>query len=238
MHRCVGFKFNITLDSKPLKFRGKLEIYAATQIPAFSPNPLAVISLTGTESVELDTGVLNSISDTLWPKTSIEADSTYRFNVVLLGDSEVAIAKGLGYRKSKGDVIPANKDQKQSGSLIGIYAPLIELVSYQGSMDNSRLSEILQYHLFIFGTGFDAKGIRDPKTSDPAIFNFAKIPKGLNECYLISIPDKEKTQGSGKDSASLFSLEKPLETGIDTLLKGSIFGLIELPDSLKIIPGK
>ncbi len=100
-------------------------------------------------------------------------------------------------------------------------------MDYTCKTDTNRLafSSIAVYHLFIYGTGFTAKG-------DGGVFTLSKLPKGQHDAYLIVLPGKEHPT-SGRDSTSIFSLIGGMNTARDSIYRGPAIDFVELPDSLK-----
>jgi hypothetical protein len=232
----VGMTFVLTKDSIPISITGRIEVYAATQIPVpgFSPSPLYSAPISNAKEIRLDAVELKSVPDSLWAKTSIEADSIYRFNVVLTGDSIISVLKEFRLNKSRGYFIPREVDQANAviSNRLKIHAPAVSLIPYRGVISNERISMVWDYYMFIYGTGFFTKGIGESQEDGVTVFTFEKVPKGVNDCFLILLPGPNHP-ASGIDSTSIFSLAKPFNTEIDTLILGPEQQIIELPDSLK-----
>jgi hypothetical protein len=234
----VGLTFHMEKDSKAIAFTGTLEIYEADQIPVegYRPNPLLRIQLENSDSMRLDTSAITTIPHALWwdslAEDSADAiDTLLEFNVVLKGDSLGAILKGFGFdtRSRRFISLMGTDGADSSGS---VHVGLSKLVDYTGRIPPERINETKNYYLFIFGTGYEAKGIGDATKGDSLLFTLSKLPEGQHDASLISFP-KEDGPLAGIDSTDVYSLESPLHTDSDALQRGTLDRRVELPDSLK-----
>jgi hypothetical protein len=236
----VGLTFHIEKDSKPIAFTGTLEIYEADQIPveSYRPNPLLRMRLDNTDSIRLDTSVITAIPNTLWwdslTEDSADAlDTLLKFNVVLKGDSLGAILKGFGFdthsRRFTPSLEAGSADRRGS-----VHVGLSKLVDYTGWLPPDRINAHQDYYLFIYGTGYGAKGIGDAIKGESLQFTFPKLPEGQHDAFLTCFPRKGDGPMSGLDSTDVFALEAPLRTESDALQRGEHEGRVELPDSLKL----
>jgi hypothetical protein len=229
----TGIKVVFKRESVPVSLNGTVDIYAADQIPVegYSPDPLLRISLNKSQSIEIGSESIDSIEDSLWPVKSVEGDSIKKFNVVVTGDSLGLILEGYGFRKRKGgtgfDFFKNGNVLASGGATIQVAADLVPLTDYVCKTDTNRLafSSIAVYHLFIYGTGYKAKG-------EAGVFKLSKLPIGQHNAHLIKLPGRDHLT-SGQDSASVFNLIGGLNTANDSIYRGSEHDRVELPDSLK-----
>lgn len=226
-----GIRIAFRKDSIPVALNGKIEIFASDQIPVsgYSPNPLISIVLIGDSIVEIENQWIESIPDSLWPTESIEGDSIRRINAVISSDSLGSILKGITFQKSKVGFrfFKSNTPLTQVGFYSELPADLNRLTDYITKTDTNRLSfsSLAVYHLFIYGTGFTAKG-------EGGVFKIPRLPLGQHEAFLISLPGREH-QTSGRDSTSIFTLIGGINTSVDSIYRGPEHAIVELPDSLK-----
>lgn len=222
----LGFK----QDGSAMAITGRVDVYAATQVPVpgYSPLPLTSVPVTDGKSATLTAAALAAIQDSLWPKTSIEGDSIYRFNLVVTGAAQGAILSGFGYRKGKGEFTVRSEDAGavRSGDAVSVAAALTALTDAHYVIDSTTISPNKQPFLFLYGTGFAAKG-------QSGKFTFQNLPKGEYLSYLVAIPAKEAIV-SAEDSLIVYSTKGAATSGSDILLSvGSPQGMIPLPDSLR-----
>lgn len=249
----VGLTIHIEKDSKPIAFTGTLEIYEANQIPVvgYRPDPLLRMQLENVDSVHLDTSTITTIPASLWLDTlyqdSIWSDSAWadslgrdtadahdtllEFNVVLRGDSLGTILKGYGFDTRSRRFVSASGTGKVD-NMGSVHAGLSRLVDYIGRLPPDRISIYRDYYLFILGTGYTAKAVGDAGKGDSLLVTLPGLPEGQHDGFLISFPRTDH-QGSGIMITDIFSLESPLSTDADALQMGSLYRIVELPDSLK-----
>jgi hypothetical protein len=224
-----GIRLVFKKDSLPVSLNGKVEIFAMTQIPVhgFSPNPLLIYRLENASSIEIEGKSIESIPDSLWPAGSLEGDSIWKFNAVISGDSEGSVVKGMAFKKAmngSGFARPGLFSEFDSHTEASV--TLSGLLNYVGKMDTNRLSFYRDHYIFIYGTGFSAK-------EEHGLFKFTGLPVGYHEAFLLPLPGSKDGQASGEDSAAVYTLNSVLSTEIDSLYRGTLFEMVELPDSLK-----
>ncbi len=210
---------------------GRVDVYAATQVPVpgYSPLPLTSVAVTDEKSAILTAKDLGAIQDSLWPKTSLEGDSLYHFNLVVSGAAQGAILTGFSYRKGKGEftIRPEDAATPRAGDAVSVTAALTELADASYVIDSSTLSQTKQSYLFLFGTGFSALG-------QGGKFTFKNRPKGEYSNYLVAIPSKDAVLQSGENFLFVYNTTGAIPSGADILLSvGSNQGMIPLPDSLR-----
>jgi hypothetical protein len=219
-------------DGAPKALTGTVDIYASTQVPVpgFQPEPLRSYVVDGESELVAKAEDFSSIPDSLWPRSSREGDSLYRFNVVVKGITEGAVIKGLGFRPGKTTfAIPEGlqKDPKLK-SAVGVHAKITQLVAYTVMMDKGALTEFMDHYLFVAGTGFVAK-------NDNALFLFPALPKGSYEPSYLAVWQKgHGNQGGSDDSTGVYNLSSSFDTEKqDTLAIGSTRERIYLPSEFR-----
>lgn len=215
-------------SGKPVAVTGALQVYAATQIPVpgLSPNPLVSVDVPGSTSALLDAGDFAALSDSLWPTGSVD-NGTYKFNVVVAGQSQGAILRGFTYRKTQGDFVPRAEDGVEGGSTATIKGTLAPLVDVACAVDTVFFSSMDNY-LFIFGTGFAAKG-------SSSSFIFKAIPNASHEVFLISVPRKGDPFSTVQDSLTVYGVSDGIVPGnANHLQVDTARTRFPTPDSLKI----
>jgi hypothetical protein len=250
----VGLTFHFEKDAKPVAFTGTLEIYEADQIPlqGYRPKPLLRMNLENVDSVRLDTSAITGIpyklwwdtlyndsvwSDSLWKDslardTADAHDTLLEFNVVLKGDSLGVILKGFGFDTRSRRFVPSpGTDALESGG--SVHAKLSKLVDYIGRLPPHLISINQNYYLFIYGTGYAAKGMGDAAKGDSLLFTLSKLPEGKHEAFLVPFYEHDHP-GSSTTITTVFALESPLRTDSDALQRGEPYRVLELPDSLKV----
>jgi len=212
----------------PITLSGRVEVFAASQIPVpgFSTEPLIRMNVAGGARVTLNAEAFLALGDSLWPESSLEGDSVRSFNVVATGDSQGAVIAGLRFAKKTGGFLLRPEDglpkDGEAAKVIGAVRPLVEI---RGRMDAGDLQPGTESFLFVYGTGFYAKG-------DAGRFVFPRMPSGEYETFLISY-DKGNFP-SGSESMDVFRLSGPIGPGDEALLGLSgIQERIPIPDSLK-----
>lgn len=235
----VGLTFHIEKDSKPVSFTGTLEIYETDQIPVdgYRPNPLLQMHLESVDSVRLDTSAIMGIPHALWwdslAEDSADAfDTQLEFNVVFKGDSLGAILKGFRFDSNSRRFIPSI-GINGADSEGNVHAGLSRLVDYIGRLPPDLLNAHMDYYLFIYGTGYGAKGIGDARNGESLLFTIPKLPVGQHDAFLIPFPWESWHTDPAPDSTVVFALESPLRTDSDSLQRGVFDRFVELPDSLK-----
>ena len=224
-------KIGFTQDGAATAITGTMDVYASTQIPVpgFSPNPILSIPVTSAKDATVSAQALAAMADSLWPSTSIEGDTLYHFNLVVSGATQGTILKSFGLRKGKKDFVPRVEDAgaKKVGDGLEIGAALTALVEVKAVIDSTALSPTRDDYLFLYGTGYTAKGISGQ-------FKFVGLPKGDYETYLLSLPRKDGN-ASGEDTLYVYGLKSQVHTDSDNLLTvGTVTGSVPLPESLKI----
>jgi hypothetical protein len=224
-----GIRLVFKKDSTLVSLNGTLEVFASNQIPVpgYSPDPLLKFNLVEAKNIEIEAGSIESIPDSLWPARSIEGDSIRRFNVVISSDSLGLVLKEISLIKSKdglnfaasGKVLPNIELHSE------MIVDLVRLTEYVGKTDTNRLSLGHDYYLFIYGTGYVSKG-------DHGIFKLSRLPMGQHNAFFFLLP-KGESPTAGMDSTAIFSLNGGLDTKVDSLYRGPVYEMVELPDSLK-----
>jgi hypothetical protein len=216
-------------DAGTAPITGNLSVYASTQIPVegYAPQPLLTVDVTGASQATLKASAFATLADSLWPRSS-RNDSECFFNVVVTGANSGAVLKGFAWRKADTSFGLRAEDEKVKAGVTRatVKSVLAPLVAFQGTVDTSNFSRLLDYHLFIYGTAYKAK-------VEHGVYMMPKVPKDKFDGFLISLPKKED-QISGADSASVFSLTSQLQEGSLNLTKGAVHERVLLPDSLRI----
>lgn len=220
-----------TDDGGSLPLTGRMEVFASTQIPVpgFSHGPLISKSLSDQTHMNLSAADFQALQDSLWPKSSIEGESTFRFNVVVTGDSLGAVLKGLGFEKKSGTFSLRAEDSmtvrnENTAVVRGVVAPLVEI---RARMDKESLHPEKNHFLFVYGTSFYALG-------DTGLFVFPKLPLGEYEGFMLSI-GKDIVSIGDADSIFIYNTTAPIASGKEMHLdRGSIQDSIPIPDSLKV----
>lgn len=215
-------------ESGPISLSGRVEVYAATQIPVpgFSPEPLIRLEVSGEARAYLDAEAFLSLGDSLWPKSSVEGDSAWLFNVVVTGDGQGAVIRGLRFAEKRGGFVLRPEDvaplEGKAALVEGALKPLVEI---RGRMDAGLLNPQMESFLFVYGTGFCAR-------SDSGRFVFPRMPSGEHEAFLISYGDTRVPHGS--DVLEVHRLNASIHSGGETHLNpNGIQELVPIPDSLK-----
>ena len=214
-------------SDRAVSLTGALRIYASTQVPVsgYRPEPLLTVPLSGSVSASLKPVHFSGLTDSLWPQGSI-SEGVLWFNVVILGADRGAILSGLGYRKATADFIVKAQTEVSLGQT-GIATRRLRvapLVAFRGSVDTAAFSPALDYHLFLYGTGFTAK-------VNHGAFEIPGMPDGSYQAFLLSLPKPDGTS-SGGDSATVFETSAALQAVGSQLSRGTIHARIALPDSL------
>lgn len=221
----LGFK----QDGSTTAISGRVDVYAATQVPVpgYSPLPLASIMVTDGKSATLTAKAMGDIKDSLWPKTSTEGDSIYRFNLVVSGSTQGAILTGFGYRKGKGGFsLRAGDAIPPAGEAVSVMAALTALVEVKCVIDPLSLNRDKNHYLFLYGTGYSTLG-------SSGAFSFPALPKGDYAAFLLSLP-KGPVTASGEDSLLIYGTDTRIHSDAENILSvGSIYTSVPLPDSLK-----
>lgn len=210
---------------------GTMKVYASTQVTVsgYDPDPLFTVSVAGASRAALKAGDFASLNDSLWPAGSVQG-AARKFNVVVLGAGNGGVLTGFAYLKEKGAFELRAEDTKPvwdaSGKSAVIHGRIKGLVEFKGAVDTSTLSGSLDYHLFMYGTGFTAPVVG-------GTFSFPKLPEGQYQAFLISQPKKDQ-QSAGADSATIFTTGAVLNAGNTDLAKGVIHERVPLPDSLRV----
>lgn len=211
----------------PLSISGDLSVYASTQIPVqgYAPEPLVKLAVSGSDRATLKAGDFQALADSLWPKGSRNGD-VYAFNVVVTGESKGAVLKGFTWRQADGEFGVRSEGEKPTAGTkkSSITGPLLPLVTFQGTMDITAFSNVHDYHLFLYGTGYTSK-------LSNGTFLLPKVPMEKQVGFLLALPKKDQPS-NGIDSTPVFSLTAPLESGISNPERGAIHEQVPLPDSL------
>ncbi len=210
---------------------GTLDVYASTQIPVsgYRPAPLISIPLASVNRASIKVAAFKALADSLWPKGS-QDNGKYLFNLVVKGDTRGAVLRGFSFRKSNSDFLLRVEDGKVSvdaGGAAAIKGAVHPMVAFGGTVDTTTFSEVLDYHIFLYGTGFTAK-------IEHGSFSLPKMPDGNYDAFLLPLPHKDQ-QTSGNDSTVVFSTTASLSAGSSTVGRGAVHDRVRLPDSL-IVP--
>jgi hypothetical protein len=214
-------------DSGSVPITGTMAVYASTQIPVpgFSPEPLLTVPVTAADHGTLKAEDFASIADTLWPKGSVE-NGLYRFNVVVTGETQGSIVKGLVLRMQQRDFVLRDQDATapRKEGVVTVQGAMAPLVTFEGALDTDTMNSDWDYFLFLYGTGYASQG-------DHGHFSIPKLPQGQYESHILLLPGKAYLS-TGVDSTSVFGLTAPIEPGKGTLILGSVQARIPLPESL------
>jgi hypothetical protein len=210
-----------------IEHAGNVEIYASSQIPVpgFQPDPLLRFQVKGDKEYRLLASDFSSITDSLWPKSSREGDSIFRFNLVVMSDSKGAILHGLGYRPASASfAIPDSmKTPGDTEGAVMVWVDLKKRVGYKGFINPLKLNWDKLHFLFIPGTGYYAK-------SDSGNFDFSGLPEGRYKVNFISVPNKDIALGSTGDSTNIYFVDRSLSgAAVDTLTITGVEERISLP---------
>jgi hypothetical protein len=217
-------------DSGSVSINGSLDVYAATQIPVpgYSPVALIHIDVAGTTQAIFGADAFKSIADTLWPKGSIEKGN-YHFNVIISDGKHGTILRGFAFRKGKSDFVlrDEDKDAPRDGNRAAIEGTVTPMVPMICSLDTAKISPKKDHYLFLYGTGFIAKG-------DSGKFQFASVPKGSHNVFLLSLPMKGDMGTGVGDSLFVYGMSTSADAGKTNILTQSdIQATVPIPDSLK-----
>ncbi len=216
-----------TQDVAGTPLSGRLELYATTQIPVpgFHPSPLATVAFSHADKVAITSDALKNVADSLWPAGSVEGDSIYHFNLVVMGDSAGAVVRDFGWNKlSKGFTVVTGA--LRSGDVEAISVGLKPWAPAAVRIDSAELSPNKDNYLFLYGTGFSARGVGGR-------FDFSALPPGAQNAYLISLPT-HADDASGADSLFIYGLKSSIQAGgTNSVGVGTFVGEVPLPDSLK-----
>jgi hypothetical protein len=212
-----------------LSITGDLSVYASTQIPVegYAPQPLVKVPVSDADRATLKAGDFKDLADSLWPKGSRNGD-IFSFNVVVTGESQGAIVRGLTWRKDLDKFGLRDGDPKIDEGVMkaSIKGPLVPLVAFQGTVDTATFGILNDYHLFLYGTGYASR-------LSHGAFVFPKVPMEKLKAFLLVLPKKENLS-SDIDSTPVFSLTGFLEAGISNPVVGAFHEQVLLPDSLRI----
>lgn len=209
---------------------GTLKVYASTQVTVqgYRPEPLISIPVEGSGAT-LKAGDFAALHDSLWPAGSAQG-AARKFNVVVLGADMGGVLSGFAYLKDKGAFELRAEDTKPawdaSGKSASIRGRIKGLVEFTGGVDTTTFSSALDYHMFMYGTGFTT-----PIVSGR--FTFPKLPDGRYQAFILSQPKKDH-QASGVDSATVFTTSAVLSAGKTDVARGAIHERVLLPDSLRL----
>lgn len=214
-------------DGAPRALTGKVDVYAATQIPlaGFHPEPLASFAAEAATSVTINADALKSVPDSLWPAASREGDSVFRFNVVVTGDKVGAILQGLRYRVKDGEFSRIDSVMKAGAAadVAEMSSQLAATADYSFFIDPKPFPLGKDTYVFISGTGFVAK-------SDSGTFLLKSLPGGKYDPSLIFLAQPGQGQTGQQDSVQLYGLSAPLNTtAVDSLAVGGPKGSVPLP---------
>jgi hypothetical protein len=216
-------------ESGPISLSGRVEVYAATQItvPGFSPEPLIRLEVSGEGHATLDGEAFLSLDDSLWPMSSVEGDSAWLFNVVVTGNGRGAVIRGLRFAEKRGEFLLRPEDvaplEGKAALVAGALKPLVEI---RGRMDAGDLNPQMESFLFVYGTGFCARG-------ESGRFVFPPMPSEEYDAFLISYWAKGSPFG-GSDPLDVFRLDAKI--GVESearLSRNGIQETVPIPDSLK-----
>lgn len=215
---------SFTGENGPVALAGRVEIYAATQVPVpgFRPAPLARREVDG-KSFTLTASLFEGIADSLWPPGSLEGDSLARFNLAITGGSQGAILRNLAFRlKEGGFTLEEGIGTEGAGGAVSLKAGLTNLVEYKAFIDPGSLESARHNYLFLLGTGYAAK-------SDSGKFTFPAIPAGSHPLSFLTLPDRQFNTGK-EDTAEVFGVDKPLVAGkVDTVKADQLEFKLPLP---------
>ena len=223
----VGFQDSL---GEPVAVKGSLQVYASTQIPVpgFSPNPLFSVDVPGATSATLNAESFQGLADTLWPPGSVE-NGSYGFNVIVSGQTQGAILKGFAYRKRGSSFILPDGDvdaaMREGRALIqGAVSPVADIVC---SIDTAELSSNKDHYLFLYGTGYAAKGVFGS-------FVFHAVPRISQKALFISMPRKDEPSSVSGDSLPVYSVSGEISPDSPNhLQRGGIASIVPIPESLK-----
>lgn len=218
---------SFTGGNGPEAIAGRVEIYAATQVPVpgYRPEPLARHDVNGS-TFTLTASHFEGIADSLWAEGSRQGDSLRSFNLVITGANQGAIMEDLIFHLGQGGFSRASGGWKnQQGVKASLEAGLSGLTAFTATMDTVGLSGRRVHFLFLYGTGFHAR-------NNGGVFEFPAMPAGPHKPYLISIPTREFQSTSPTDSLNVYNLDKVIEAGTTSLARQSVADRIPVPTEL------
>jgi hypothetical protein len=227
----TGIRILFKRDTLPVSISGHVDFFATTQIPlpSYSPNPILRANISNANEFQLEPDILMGIADSLWPKTSIDADSIYHFNLVVSDSSVGILLKDFGWNKknnsfriqlSNGELIDENQKMDLNGNLVLLKEVVCNIDPVTMSPDRTNI-------LFIYGTGFWT-------IEKNGRFVFPALPKGEYELAHAGLPGRDRPT-SRFDSLDIYGINKKISTEKENFL--IIKGIIEeipLSDSLKV----
>jgi hypothetical protein len=214
----------------PVAVTGSLQVYASTQIPVpgFAPNPLLTVDVAGASSASLKAEAFQGLADSLWPKGSIDSGA-YEFNVVVAGGTQGAVLRGFSFRKdgSAFDLRAQAAGDGVNGKVAEIEGTLAPLVDIECALDTNELSMNWDNYLFLYGTGYAAKGVKGK-------FVLHGIPKKRHAVSFISVPGKDDPSGGGSDSLFVYGLNVDIVPDkINQAQLGDLQSSLPTPELLK-----
>ncbi len=208
---------------------GRVSVYASTQIPVegYRPDPMLEYDLHDAGYASFKAADFAALPESLWAKGSV-ANGIHAFNVVFTGATQGSVLTGFGFDKSKGAFVLRPGDAaavwSEDRDLARVKDSLRMLVDMSGTMDTAGIGMYIDYHLFLYGTGFTSK-------IKQGSFTLRGVPDGIYDAYLIPLPRKNSPQ-TGFDSAYVFATKSPLSPGTSSVVPGDVHERVRLPDSL------
>ena len=214
----------------PVAVTGSLQVYASTQIPVpgFAPSPLLTVDVAGASLASLKAEAFESLADSLWPKGSVDSGA-YAFNVVVAGQTQGAILRGFSFRKDGAEFGLRAQEAGEAihGKVAEIEGTLAPLVDIGCTLDTNELSLNWDNYLFLYGTGYAAKGVKGE-------FVLHGIPRMRHAVSFISVPGKDTPGSGGIDSLFVYGLKADLTPGsANRTGVGDIQSGFPIPPSLK-----
>jgi hypothetical protein len=204
----TGIHIQFEPDSPFVTKSGRVEIFAVTQlpVPSYQPLPLAIIPFEKSKEVWVDSSIFKSIPDSIWPASSIEGDSVFKFNIIVAAENSGAIFYDFGFNRRTNKFTASIDHFPLKGGAISISESLKPYFDLYCHIDPQTLSPTKHHFLFIKGTGFITKG-------SAGNFTFKSLPMGTYRPTHIPIPDDKNGTVSVHDYLFIYDLLSPVSTG-------------------------
>ncbi|HKP94593.1 MAG TPA: hypothetical protein VJ385_02440 [Fibrobacteria bacterium] len=226
----TGIKLIFQKDSLPTPIFGTVDVFATTQIPvpSYQPLPLLRIHVSGATELFLDSADFITIPDSTWPKALVGNDSTLHFNIVVTCDKGGAIIRDFRYQKFDGSTLASKlRDPIYENESLLEFVDLVPLVEIKCHIDTQTINPYKTHYLFQRGTGFFAVGKN-------GFFYFPSLPMGSYNLSKISFPDGAHGPGSSNDYLFILGYAPPASPGIlNELSFVGVTDSVSLSDSLK-----
>lgn len=220
----VGF----TGENGPAALSGRVEIYAATQIPVpgFRPEPLGRFVVVGT-SFALTANHFANIADSMWAEGSLVGDSLARFNLVFADANSGAILRDMAIRLKdrKFDLKEGTFTPGMDGA-VSVQTGIKPYAAYEVVMDSVAMSISRFHFLFLQGSPWYA-------AESTGVFRFPALPLDAYRLSYVAVPNKANAPVSVMDSLSIYTLDRPVQTGSTAVIRGDAEYRLPVPASYR-----